>query len=67
MKEAQMTQPHPAPQPKPGYREATADPSSVLVCQRCGALVSDAATDLHERFHVSIERPATMPSTMTRS
>jgi hypothetical protein len=39
----------------------------VLVCQRCGALVSDTATDLHDRFHVSVERPATMPSTMTRS
>jgi hypothetical protein len=39
----------------------------VLVCQRCGALVSDTETDLHDRFHVSVERPATMPSTMTRS
>jgi hypothetical protein len=62
-----MTQPDPTPQPKPGYREATADPTSVLVCQRCGALVSDTATDLHDRFHVSVEHPATMPSTMTRS
>ena len=35
-----MTQPDPTPQPKPSYREATADPVSVLVCQRCGALVS---------------------------
>jgi hypothetical protein len=31
---------------KPGYREATADPASVLVCQRRGALVSDTATNL---------------------
>ena len=64
--EAVMTQPDPTPQPKPGYREAAADPASVLVCQRCGALVSDTETDLHDRFHVSVERPATMPSTMTR-
>jgi hypothetical protein len=62
-----MTQPDPTTQPKPGYREATADPASVLVCQRCGALVSDTKTDLHDRFYVSVERPATMPSTMTRS
>jgi hypothetical protein len=64
--EAAMTQPDPTP-PKPGYREATADPASVLVCQRCGALVSDTETDLHDRFQVSVERPATMPSTTTRS
>ena len=62
-----MTQPDPTPQPKPGYREATADPASALVCQRCGALVADTETDLHDRFHVSLEHPATMPSTMTRS
>jgi hypothetical protein len=30
-------------------------------------LVSDTETDLHDRFHVSVEHPATMPSTMTRS
>jgi hypothetical protein len=36
-----VTQPDPTSQPKPGYREATADPASVLVCRRCGALVSD--------------------------
>jgi hypothetical protein len=65
--EAVMTQPAPTPQPKPGYREATEDPAGVVVCQRCGALVADTATDLHDRFHVSVERPATMPSTMTRS
>jgi hypothetical protein len=65
--EAVMTQPDATPQPKPGYQEATADPASVLVCQRCGALVSDTETDLHDRFHVSVEHPATMPSTMTRS
>ncbi|MDF2745655.1 MAG: hypothetical protein K0S88_7036 [Actinomycetia bacterium] len=29
-----MTQPDPTPQPKPGYREATADPTSVLVASR---------------------------------
>jgi hypothetical protein len=62
-----VTQPDPASQPKPGYREATADPASVLVCRRCGALVSDTETDLHDRFHVSVERPATMPSTTTSS
>jgi len=62
-----MTQPDPTPQPKPGYQEAISDPASLLACQRCGALVSDTATDLHDRFHVSVERPATMPSTMTRS
>jgi hypothetical protein len=65
--EAGMTQPDPSPQPKPGYRETIEDPASVLVCQRCGALVSDTATDLHDRFHVSVGHPATMPSTMTRS
>ena len=65
--EAVMTQPDPTPQPTTGYREATADPASVLVCQRCGGLVSDTETDLHDRFHVSVEHPATMPSTMTRS
>ena len=65
--EAGMTQPDPSPQPKPGYREATADPASTVVCRRCGALVSDTETDLHDRFHVSVERPATMPSTMTRT
>jgi hypothetical protein len=62
-----VTQPDPTSQPKPGDREATADPPSVLVCRRCGALISDTETDLHDRFHVSVERPATMPSTMTRS
>ena len=62
-----MTQPDPTPQPTPGYQEATTDPAAQLICQRCGALVADTATDLHDRFHVSIERPATMPSTMTRS
>jgi hypothetical protein len=61
-----MTQPSEASQPKPGYREARSDPTDLLVCQRCGALVSDTETDLHDRFHVSVERPATMPSTMTR-
>ena len=40
-----MTQTDPTPQPKPGYREATADPASVLVCQRCGALVADTEID----------------------
>jgi hypothetical protein len=53
-------------QPAPGYREAIEDPPDQLVCQRCGAVVSGADTDLHDRFHVSVERPATMPSTMTR-
>ncbi len=62
-----MTQTDPTPQPKPGYREVTTDLASVYVCGRCGALVSDTDTDLHDRFHVSVERPATMPSTMTRS
>ena len=61
-----MTQPDPTPQPKPGYREAMTDPASLLVCQRCGALVSDTATDLHDRFHLSVEHPATT-STTTRS
>jgi hypothetical protein len=65
--EAVMTQTDPTSQPKPGYREATADPTSMLICQRCGALVADSETDLHDRFHVSVERPVTMPSTMTRS
>jgi hypothetical protein len=46
--EAVMTQQDATPQPKPGYREATADPASLLVCQRCGALVSDTETDLHD-------------------
>jgi hypothetical protein len=31
------------PQPTPGYREATADSATHLVCQRCGALISDTA------------------------
>jgi hypothetical protein len=39
-----MTQPDPSAQPKPGYREVTADPAAQLVCQRCGALVSDTET-----------------------
>ncbi len=67
MERSLMTQQDPAPQPKPGYREVTADIASVLACQRCGALVSETETDLHDRFHVSVEHPATMPSTMTRS
>ena len=62
-----MTQPDATSQPKPGYREVTTDVASVLVCRRCGALVSETETDLHDRFHVSVERPATMPSTMTQS
>ena len=62
-----MTQPDPTSQPKPGYREVTADQASVLVCRRCGALTPDTESDLHDRFHLSVERPATMPSMMTRS
>ncbi len=54
-------------QPKPGYRDAVLQPMDTVVCQRCGALVLETDTDLHDRFHVSVERPATMPSTMTRS
>lgn len=54
-------------QPEPGYRPGELDPTGVLVCGRCGALVSEGDTDLHDRFHVSVEHPATMPSTMTRS
>lgn len=54
-------------QPQPGYREAALDPTDLLVCQRCGAAVADTATDLHDRFHVSVESPATLPSTTTRS
>jgi hypothetical protein len=42
--------PDPTSQPEPGYREATADPASVLVCRWCGALISDTETDLHDRF-----------------
>jgi hypothetical protein len=44
------TQLDPTPQPNPDYREATADPSSVLVCQRCGVPISDTGTDLHDCF-----------------
>ena len=62
-----MTQQDPTSQPKPGYQEVTTDIASVLVCRRCGALISETETDLHDRFHVSIDHPATMPSTMTRS
>jgi hypothetical protein len=54
-----MAQPDSTPQPKPGYREATADPASLLVCQRCGALVADTETDLHDRFWSSSRPPAT--------
>jgi DNA-binding transcriptional MerR regulator len=54
-------------QPKPGYRPVMLDPTDLLKCQRCGALVADGDSDLHDRFHVSIERPATMPTTSTRS
>ena len=53
-------------QPQPGYRDAVLDPVEVLICQRCGALVKGDDTDLHDRFHVSVEHPATMPSTSTR-
>jgi hypothetical protein len=52
--------------PAPGYRELTVDPTDVLVCGRCGALVGETETDLHDRFHVSVEPPATLPSTSTR-
>jgi hypothetical protein len=52
--------------PQPGYREATLDPMDAVVCQRCGALVVETDTDLHDRFHVSVEHPATMPATSTR-
>jgi hypothetical protein len=54
------------PQRQPGYRAKAMDPFDVVVCQRCGALVAEEDTDLHDRFHVSVEHPATMPSTMTR-
>jgi hypothetical protein len=53
-------------QPKPGYREAVMDPMDTVVCRRCGALVVETDTDLHDRFHVSVEQPATLPSTTTR-
>jgi hypothetical protein len=59
-----MTQPDPTPQPKPGSREATADPASVLVCQRCGALVSDTETDLHGVSTV-IRRATTIVGSLT--
>jgi hypothetical protein len=52
--------------PQPGYHAVTLDPMDTVVCQRCGALVVETDTDLHDRFHVSVEHPATMPSTSTR-
>ena len=60
-----MTQTGPA-QPQPGYRPATEQPMDLVACGRCGALVAETDTDLHDRFHLSVERPATMPSTSTR-
>ena len=53
-------------QPAPGYRELAVDPTDLLTCGRCGAIVGETETDLHDRFHVSVETPATMPSTTTR-
>ena len=61
-----MSQP-PAQGPAPGYREAVLDPMDMLVCARCGALVAQTDTDLHDRFHVSVEHPATRHASSTRS
>jgi len=54
-------------QPPPGYREAVLDPAETLVCQRCGTLVKADDTDLHDRFHVSMEQPSSRYSSGTRS
>jgi hypothetical protein len=54
-------------QPQPGYREAVLDPVEVLICGRCGALVKADDTDLHDRFHVSVEQPSSRYSSGTRS
>ncbi|HYY78226.1 MAG TPA: hypothetical protein VFD04_03465 [Actinomycetes bacterium] len=53
-------------QPEPGYREAVLDPVETLVCQRCGALVKQDDTDLHDRFHVSVEQPSSRYTSGTR-
>lgn len=53
-------------QREPGYREAALDPLDVLICNRCGCLVKQDETDRHDRWHVDVEHPATMPATMTR-
>jgi hypothetical protein len=37
-----------------------------VACGRCGALVAETDTDLHDRFHLSVERPVTMPSASTQ-
>lgn len=54
-------------QPVPGYREVLLDPAETYMCQRCGALVKQDATDLHDGFHVSVEHPATRHASSTRS
>jgi hypothetical protein len=52
-------------QPQPGYRGEVIGPFEAVICQRRGAPVKTDDTDLHDRFHVSVEHPATMPSTGT--
>ena len=56
----------PSDQPTPGYREVLLDPAETYVCLRCGALVKEDSTDLHDRFHVSVEHPATRHASGTR-
>ena len=53
-------------QPAPGYRDALLDPTEDYMCLRCGALVKQDSTDLHDRFHVSVEQPATRHTSSTR-
>ncbi len=57
----------PGDQPTPGYREVLLDPAEADICLRCGALVKQDSTDLHDRFHVSVEHPATRHASGTRS
>jgi hypothetical protein len=54
-------------QPAPGYRDVLLDPTETYMCLRCGALVKQDSTDLHDRFHVSVEHPVTRHASGTRS
>ncbi len=56
----------PGDQPTPGYREVLLDPAETYVCLRCGALVKEDSTDLHDRFHVSVEQPVSRHTSGTR-
>jgi hypothetical protein len=36
-------------QPVPGYRDILLDPTETYMCLRCGALIKQDPTDLHDR------------------